>query len=158
MSYELFLQQLAEAEPLARKAVEGQRRLSGDEAHDTLYYKDTLAVILHQQGKLTEAETLFQSIVKLGPHPEVRMNYGRCLTDLGRYEDAEKHLLAGYQTYNPTKRSWDIRTRKTLEGLITLYEARDAAEPGQGYAEKAAEYRALLPAGDDSDTSETPTP
>ena len=35
-----------------------------------------------------------------------------------------------------------------LERFVRLYEARHAAEPGKGYAAKAAEWRAKLPEGE----------
>ena len=37
-----------------------------------------------------------------------------------------------------------LRT-KLLEGFAELYDAWDAAEPGEGYAAKAAKWRARLP-------------
>ena len=37
---------------------------------------------------------------------------------------------------------------EALERIIKFYEAWDAAEPGKGYAEKAAEWRAKLPEDD----------
>ena len=38
-----------------------------------------------------------------------------------------------------------MHRRHLLKEFIRLYEAWESAEPGQGYAEKAAEWRAKLP-------------
>ena len=37
--------------------------------------------------------------------------------------------------------------QETAQALVELYEAWGAAEPGKGYAEKAAAYRAMLENG-----------
>ena len=54
-----------------------------------------------------------------------------------------------------------IRKREALERVIKLYEAWDAAEPGQGHTERAAEWRAKLQESqvatdspDDADTAD----
>ncbi len=38
----------------------------------------------------------------------------------------------------------------SIERLVSLYESWDAAEPGQGYNAKAAEWRAKLPPDDEA--------
>ena len=40
-----------------------------------------------------------------------------------------------------------------IQPLIDLYEARDAADPGTGYADKAAEWRVKLPDTDPDSSS-----
>ena len=62
---------------------------------------------------------------------------GRCLTDLGRNEEAEALLTTAYRVLNAQEPPrWRQRT-KTLGHLIALYEAWDKPE-------RAAEYRRIL--------------
>ena len=49
-----------EAEPLAREALAGRKRVLGAAHPDTLASLNNLANLLKQQGKLTEAESLYQ--------------------------------------------------------------------------------------------------
>jgi hypothetical protein len=92
---------------------------------------------------------------------------GAALAGQGRFGEAEPLLLDGYQglgeraeTIPPEYR--DERLREALERVVDFYETWDAAEPGKGYAEKAAEYRAALsemqtnPEGTDAEPLEVP--
>ena len=67
------------------------------------------------------------------------MKVGR--TQVGRYEEAEPHLVGALETLTSRFGSEDDRTRSALRRLIMLYEA-------WGKPEKAAEYRAMLPKKD----------
>ena len=72
----------------------------------------------------------------------------RSLTVAARIEklrEAEPLLLEGYEGMKDNPEAPDERKREALERIIKLYEAWDAAEPGQGYADQAAEWRAKLP-------------
>ena len=71
--------------------------------------------------------------------------YGECLTKLERYAEAEAALLEAYGILETALGAEHMRTIKVIQPLIDLYEARDAAEPGTGYADKAAEWRVKLP-------------
>jgi serine/threonine-protein kinase len=59
--------------------------------------------------------------------------YGDSLSRLGRYDEAEGHLVSGLEVLEPRK---DRRTRPTLLALVRLYEA-------SGRPDEAARYRAL---------------
>jgi hypothetical protein len=62
---------------------------------------------------------------------------GRCLTVLGRYDEAESLLLSAYQTLQSHARAYvnlpDLH-RQVLDGAVALYEA-------WGKREQAAEWR-----------------
>jgi len=139
--------ELAEAEDLARKAFDKLHQIAGPENDLTLCCNDTLAVILHRKGELGEAKELFASTIeKLARRypgdqagiAETRMNYGRCLLDLGQYEEAERELLSAYEVYNPALRERSLLTARTLESLVALYTA-------WGRPEDADRWRAKLP-------------
>ncbi len=57
--------------------------------------------------------------------------------------EAEPLLLAAYERMQPPPNLAN-RKREARERIVKLYEAWDAAEPGKGYAEIAAEWRAKL--------------
>ena len=81
-------------------------------------------------------------------HPALAISrsvLGECLTALGQHAEAEPLLIESYNRLKAAQAESGHETRKTLRRIIKLYESWDAAEPGKGYAEKAAEYRAMLP-------------
>ena len=64
---------------------------------------------------------------------------------------AEDARLCTAHCYERNRSRYGPEQSETLDAiglLIRLYESWDAAEPGKGYAEKAAEYRAMLSEGD----------
>jgi tetratricopeptide (TPR) repeat protein/tRNA A-37 threonylcarbamoyl transferase component Bud32 len=67
-----------------------------------------------------------------------RRNYGRCLAKLGRFEEAEPHLLEGYQDLLTALGPDHDDTLRSVKYLAQLYEAWNRPED-------AAVYRALLP-------------
>ncbi|HKQ48264.1 MAG TPA: tetratricopeptide repeat protein [Phycisphaerae bacterium] len=70
---------------------------------------------------------------------------GLALTQLERFEEAERLLLESHATLNRTAGTQPRHEQKTIAGLADLYAAWEAAAPGTGKAEKAAEWRAKLP-------------
>ena len=70
---------------------------------------------------------------------------GECLTALSRYDEAEPLVLESYERLKTVQGEAGAGTRKALSRIVKLYESWDASEPNQGYAEKAAAYRAKLP-------------
>ncbi len=54
-------------------------------------------------------------------------------------------LLEAYEILEAARGAEHERTIKTVNALVEYYEAWAAAEPNQGYAEKAAEWRGKLP-------------
>jgi non-specific serine/threonine protein kinase/serine/threonine-protein kinase len=88
--------------------------------------------------------TLGESLAGQGVDPS--------LTAAARIEklrEAEALLLEGYEGMKDHPAALDVRKRAALERIIKLYEAWHAAEPGQGYDAKAAEWRAKLPTDSD---------
>jgi tetratricopeptide (TPR) repeat protein len=77
---------------------------------------------------------------------------GGALAGQAKFTEAEPLLLDGYNGMKDDPRvpppgpatGGADRKREALERIVKLYEAWDAGDPGQGYAEKAAEWRAGL--------------
>jgi len=144
---------LQEAEPYAREALAGCRRVLGDDHPHTLTSMYHLAVLLGAMGKHQEAEPLFAAAVEgarrsmpeghwqTGKH---LAGYGKCLTKLNRYADAESALLEAHRVYESAFGAEDKRTASSIQSLIDLYDAWDEAEPDEGYEAKAAQWRAKL--------------
>jgi hypothetical protein len=54
---------------------------------------------------------------------DTRCTLGACLTALGRYEDAESHLLEGYAVLKDRAGLGTPRKRRIVEHIAELYEA-----------------------------------
>ncbi len=65
-----------------------------------------------------------------------------------RIQDDPRNSSEGVKGRRRTlgKDQWQkVPTIKAINALVDLYDAWDTAEPGKGYAEKAAKWRAKLP-------------
>jgi thioredoxin-like negative regulator of GroEL len=107
-----------------------------------------LASALRDMGKLDQAEPLYGQALETAKRalpaddrriPLHRSAYGVCLTKLERYEEAQEHLLAGYEGLKAARGEEHKQTRKTLQRLVELYDV-------WGKPEQAAQWRAKLPA------------
>ena len=71
--------------------------------------------------------------------------YGKTLTVLQRYEEAETALLEAHELITAGLGPQHERTTEQIESLIELYDAWHEAEPDQGHDVQAADWRAKLP-------------
>ena len=160
---DLYLDQgrYEQAEPLYVQTLEIRKRVLGEEHPQTLGSMHNLANLYHAQGRYEQAEPLSAQAVagaaKSWPpeHPDlavVRLIHGQVLLKLGRLEEAERYLLESHGVLSAAQGKRKEAGELT-QAFVELYESWDAAEPGKGYAEKAAEWRAKLP-----QTEETTTP
>ena len=142
-------------------------RVLGEGHFDTLISMNNLAGALRDQQKWEEAATLLGQAVDAGGKalPDghwvlgiFHAYLGECQTKLHRYSEAEKQLLESYKVLQAAFGAEHDRTAKTVDFLVVLYESWDAAEPGKGYADGAAEYRAMLPAAADSKATQATPP
>ncbi len=149
--------QYAEAEKLYRKTLEIQRRVLGEEHPKLGFALVGLAEVLLKKGNPREARGLTDEALRIRkaalPDDHAMLAYahsvlGECLTALGRYDEAEPLVLENYEKLRAIHGETGAETRKALPRIVKLYEAWDAAEPGKGYADKAATWRAELPNGD----------
>jgi len=144
---------LTEAEPYSRDALEGRRRVLGDDHPETLISISNMAKLLVEVGKSAEGERLAREAVDrgrtvLGETHWFLGNFlgkqGLALTSLGRHAEAEKALLEGHGILVAQLGDEHEQTLRVVGYIVTLYDAWHAAEPGKGYDAKAAEWRAKL--------------
>lgn len=161
--------QLAEAEPYYREVLETRRRVLGEEHPNTLTSIGNMGFLLRAQGKHQEAIDL------LAPaEPAARAAFtggnarrlaefltalGRARVGLGydaeRFALAESNLLEAHRIFvaAPNRGPTHESTLGCVRGLIDLYTAWHAAEPGKGYDAKAAHWQATLDAASSSPAS-----
>jgi tetratricopeptide (TPR) repeat protein len=91
----------AEAEPIARSAVEGCRRSPEIQPSAMIAVLDTLACVCTGLGRAEQAEALFIEIEALEKRlsrpqliPQVMLNHAETLIRLGKLDDAERRFLA----------------------------------------------------------------
>ena len=114
-----------------------------------------VAGVITKQGRHADAEPLhreaYEAQMKNRPegHPRValaRDALASSLLEQAKFAEAEPLLLAGYARYkdpdSPDHASDAART--SISRIVGLYEAWNSAEPGHGYDEKAAEWRAVI--------------
>jgi tetratricopeptide (TPR) repeat protein len=127
-----------------------------------------LGAALVKQSRYAEAAAILYECVNVQestlPQGDWRTYYtksvlGEALVGQDRFGEGESLLLEAYARLKADPTALGAHIREAHIRVIQLYEAWDAAEPGNGYAEKAAEWRAQLPESvrwDSLDASETP--
>jgi len=145
-----------EAEEIYRESAGILRRRFGNEHPNVAIVLSNLAKVLDDKGEHAAAGPLHFEAVSLSEGffgatdwraATLRMKYGRCLTELKRFSEAEALLLGSYPVLREEFGAQHDRTRKAVEHLAALYES-------WGKTERAAEYRAVLDelaAGDGGD-------
>ncbi len=136
---------LKEAEDAHREMLSAAARFYGIESPRYRDYERDGGGILLRQGRFQEAEALYRRLLstteavppqRKGEILALRAGLGRLLTELGRYDEAEKELLQSYELLEQAFGEERPETQWVIEPLIELYEA-------WGKPEKAAEFRAL---------------
>jgi tetratricopeptide (TPR) repeat protein len=136
---------LPEAERWARPAREGLEGKVGTDHATTLAATCTLGAVLSRQGRHEDAASMFEaaSAGVEGSYSSwwvviaYAAPYGRTLTAVQRFGEAETLLLEAYEQVDGPRAMTDAARQAVLEALIDLYDVW--GKPG-----KAAEYRALL--------------
>jgi tetratricopeptide (TPR) repeat protein len=136
--------EFGEAESLLEQVVTMRQRLFGEQQIDTLHAKLQLVILQYERGTLDEALAMLEPLRETVEHalpaehwyPAVVEGwYGRTLLGLGRYPEAEEHLLAAYRRLETTLGAEHPRTQKIRERLVELYET-------WGKPDEAERYRA----------------
>jgi non-specific serine/threonine protein kinase/serine/threonine-protein kinase len=146
----------ADAEPLFRDSLRILQKVPPPGHPEVPTAMSNLAAVLVDEGKPAEAVPLFrQSLAMLDPTMEAKQPWkaamtrvwlGRALLALDHREDAEKELLAAEPLVAAAPTLAAGYHERCILTLISLYQAWDRAEPGKGYAAKAAMWRAKLSA------------
>lgn len=135
----------AEAEQLLRDTLAIHRALERPDPFRLANTASGLGQALMAQGNAPEAEPLFRESLELrrALDPESwetarsETLLAGCLTQLGRFAEAEPLLLASLATIEARFGASHPRTRQAIQGCVALYEAT-------GDAASAAQYRSRL--------------
>ena len=149
--HNLAMLRVAQGDPAAeeslREVLELRIRILGADHPDVGYTLRGLANLLLDQGAPEQAEPYFRRSLaiwraRLGTdHWQVASLeglLGQCLTELGRYEEAESSLVASHGRLAEQLGSDDAQTLEAVERLTHLYES-------WGKADRAEHYRRLVP-------------
>jgi hypothetical protein len=150
---------LTEAETLHREVLQVRRRTQpeGDPAIGSALVM--LGSNLMEQGKHGEAEPLLRECLEIRRRalPEghwlifnTMSVVGESLAGQAKFAEAEPLLLEGNDKLQENAQAIpepvrEQRLREALERIVEFYDAWHEAEPGKGYDQKAAEWRAKLP-------------
>lgn len=142
---------LAEAEPYMREAVEKARRVLGEDSPSTLIGIRNLGALLQKLGRLAEAEPFLRQALEIRrrlqgeEHPDTLQavnGLGALLVAEGKLAEAEALLLQGAAIAGADLEPSDKVRGELSQTIAGLYETWEEADPGKGYAAKAAEWRA----------------
>jgi serine/threonine-protein kinase len=145
----------AEADVLYRAALDARRQRHGTVHAEVAYSLSDYGEALLKRGDPAAAEPLCAELVRiqtsLSPEDDWRLASarqleGRCLTQLGRFAEAEALLLQACESLSKLPDALPAAARQAREGILALYAAWEAAEPGQGIGQQAERWRAKFPA------------
>ncbi len=156
----------AEAEQFARQALALDLKKYGEGDPNVGLCLNTLAHILENQSRYEEAEAAARECLRIFdakgtagvPYVQFQATgvLGAALVGLERFAEADPLLLAAHEGLKDRTDVSPNHKREPAEWLVKLYESWDAAEPGKGYAAKAAEWRGKLDETSKSPNVETP--
>ncbi|MHC4944606.1 MAG: tetratricopeptide repeat protein [Planctomycetota bacterium] len=134
----------SEAEVLYREVLEIKRRVLGADHPDIPVATKNLARQLERQGDISEAAALYEESLETARKTlfygrdttNYFLCYGRCLTKLARYDEAEKLLEEGYGILLDKWGEEDEDTKLNVTALIELYEAWDKPDQTTAWREK----------------------
>lgn len=135
----------AEALESARKAQSVCQELYRGEQHCAMFSSNA-AWIQMAMGDFAGALPQFEQVLSLTPVagspkwrvPAIRSHYGACLSQLGRYDEAEAQLTTAFEELEASLGSHHYRTRFAARRLVDLYDAWDRPEAAASYREYAA--------------------
>ncbi len=140
----------AEAAPLYDEALAIKRRLLGEEHTSVAISLTDIAGLELDRGDPAAAEGRARRAVEIfrlrlpAGHWRIataESALGACRSGLGRYGEAEPLLLGAHAVLEEKRGAGALETREAVRRIVALYRA-------WGRGEKAAEYRARLPASD----------
>jgi eukaryotic-like serine/threonine-protein kinase len=145
---------LDEAESYLRSAAEKAGAALGPANLIKLTATSELGNVLNRQGRFEESSRLLDAAVKVArenPTSTSKDTLAYLLTYLGNartrlkaFDEAEAALLEAYPILFKSFGLARASTQNCIRGLVELYNARHAAQPGRGYDANAAEWKAKL--------------
>ncbi len=145
----------AEADALFQAALEERRQRHGSAHREIAYSLSDYGEALLERGDLDAAEPLLAELVEMQEKllteddwrlAAARQLFGRCLARLGRYAEGEAQLLPACEAFARLADALPGAARGARAGILALYAAWDAAEPGQGIAARAERWQTKFPA------------
>lgn len=135
----------AEAQKFFERALELDRKVSGNQSRDVAAALDGLAVVFERQGKIEKANELHKQSLeiweKIAPDSP---DLGICLTNLGvlcghqkRYSDAEKYLERALQIFEKTLGGHHPQYQESLVNLAVLYSMENKTAEAEEYFKRA---------------------
>ena len=105
---------------------------------DAINAIELFAEIDSSRGNHESAEAHFRRALELDNNVrrtfrtnQLRVKFGRCLTALGKYEEAERHIALAYESERDAWGSEDLDAQKGLKALIELYEVSDRSDEAE---------------------------
>jgi serine/threonine protein kinase/tetratricopeptide (TPR) repeat protein len=154
----------AEAEPISREALAIRRQVFPAGGPDIAASLSNLGFLLRDMGRTDEAEPLFREALDSfqktygKDHWRVgnsKFGLGKLLVTQKKYAEAEPMLLEAERVLATAPGAPPGRHDQSLAALVTLYVSWDQADAGKGYAVKAQQWKAKLPATGPSTQSAT---
>jgi tetratricopeptide (TPR) repeat protein/predicted Ser/Thr protein kinase len=145
----------AEADALFEAALKTRRDRHGAVHLEIAYSLSDWGEALLERGDFATAEPLLAELVRILPQlpgldawrlASARQLHGRCLTALGRHAEAEVLLLQACEALAHDPEALAGAARQARAGILALYAAWDAAEPGQGIGARAERWQAKFAA------------
>ena len=145
-----------EAEAVLRESLQLQRSVRGGDHPAVAQCSIALAKLAARQGRFQEGGELARDALRIYEarpdgaawlRADAQSALGAALTGQGRFTEAETLLVEGFDVLRDQSIAPPWIKGDALLALTALYEQWDAAEPGKGYAEKTAEWRARLETG-----------
>ena len=130
------------------EALEMRRRLLGDDHPRVAASLSNLAAIWAEQGDYARAEPSLREALDMrirlqGPDVwwtgDTRCHLGYCLMGLGRYDEAERELLAAWRLLVDGLGQDHFRTQRAVERLVVLYDERNAPEQARQWRAKLSD-------------------
>jgi tetratricopeptide (TPR) repeat protein/tRNA A-37 threonylcarbamoyl transferase component Bud32 len=144
-----------EADDFFRQALAARRERYGSVHPEVAYSLNDYGITLLDRGDAAAALPLLAELVevqsRLLRESDWRLAYarylhGRCLTELGRYAEAEGALLQACEAFAQLPDANPKASRNARERILELYSLWEAAEPGSGLGARAQRWQARFPA------------
>jgi len=142
----------AQAQPLIREALARWRRALGEDHPQVATAMNSLGRLLYDQRDYAAAELLFRESLSICEKrsekrgaASAQLGLAQTAVKLGEFVSAEPLIQNAEQAIMSIANPPAEILRQLHVVRVELYEAWNAAEPGTGKAEKAAEWRARIP-------------
>ncbi len=139
-----------DADAKFQKGLEIRRRLYKSPDMDLGYSLNDFGDALLRRKEYAAAEPYWREYLTLCENDAppgdwkrfaAKSGLGSCLAGMGRFAEAEPLLLAGYEELGDNAAASPSVVKESVARTVRLYEAWETAEPGKGYADKAARWR-----------------